>query len=147
MVTVSLLIGFMLGQGSGEREAAQQEEPADRRVPTTEEGNRAPATEEELTFSGKGDGATRPFQLEQGLRVFEVEHGEAEEFTLFSVRLLPEEENAPEVTVPGLQPGIIFSELLSEGETFEGSKAVRVSKSGTYVLQIEADAPWTVSIR
>ncbi len=135
LVAAALLIGLVMGQGSSEQTA---QEPAD---------DGASTTQEVITFSGEGDRATRPFELEPGLRVFEVEHGEAEmNLTYFGVRLLSEDENAPEVTVAGLRPGVIFNELLEKGETFEGSKAVRIAQRGTYVLQIEADGPWTVSI-
>lgn len=135
LVAAALLIGFMMGRGSSEQEA---QEPDDKGASTTEEG---------ITFSGDGDGVTRPFQLEQGLRVFEVDYEGAEKpVTYFGVRLLSEDENTPEVTVPGLSPGLIFNELLEEGETFKGSKAVRMPQRDTYVLEIKADGPWTVNV-
>jgi type II secretory pathway pseudopilin PulG len=131
LVAAALLIGFLMGQGTSDQEAQEK-------ASTAEEG---------ITLSGDGAGVTRPFQLEQGLRVLEVDYEGAEKpVTYFGVRLLAEDENTPEATVPGLNPGLIFDELLEEGETFKGSKAVRIPQRDTYVLEIKADGPWTVNV-
>jgi hypothetical protein len=165
LVTTALLAGILLGRGSSEQtarapddtkastnEATQeptQEEPTTTTKAPTQEESSASTTEAALSFSGEGDQSTRQFELDEGIRVFGADfEGQPQSTTTthFGVLLISDDPDFPEVTVQGLRPGIIFNELLEEGETFNGSKAVRVPESGTYVLQVDGEGPWTITI-
>jgi hypothetical protein len=83
-------------------------------------------------FSGTGQQATGLFTLNGGLVVWEMEHrGEGR----FTVRLLDES-------------GMLVEELVSHaGRPFVGSKAVRVPRTGRYLLDIAASNDWSIGVR
>ncbi len=89
----------------------------------------APAT---TSFSGNSKTATDLFQLSGGLHTFQMTHqGDAN----FIVDLL--DENGASVTLMG---------LVNEIGPFDGSQAVTVPEDGIYLLQVEANGPWTVQV-
>lgn len=83
-------------------------------------------------FTGRGQQATALFPLAEGLSVFEVEH--RAESGDFVVRLLDEQ-------------GQVVEELARGTGRFGGSKAVRVPRSGQYLLDVLATGPWSVRRR
>lgn len=88
----------------------------------------APATRE---FSGTGATATAQFTLPRGLARFQMTHeGESN----FIVYLLNSEGNEVDVS------------LVNEIGPFNGSQAVRVPEAGTYLLDVDADGPWTIRV-
>ena len=124
-----------------------QDEPTTTTKAPKQEESSASTTEAALTFSGEGDQSTRQFELDEGLRVFEADfEGMEKSSTYFGVRLISDDPDFPEVTVQGLRPSIIFNKMLLEGEPYNASQAVRVAESGTYVLQVQGDGPWTITI-
>jgi len=106
--------------------------PSEGKAPSKEE---SPAAEEEgsgggFTLSGSGQTATEPFELESGLSIFRITHqGERP----FSVWLLADN---------GRRVDLLANEIGS----FSGSKAVQIPRDGTYLLQVEADGPWTIQV-
>ena len=84
------------------------------------------------SFSSDRETATGFFRMSRGTKDFEVTHrGEGR----FTVRLLDEN---------GAKVG---RSLAKEKGPFRGSRSVRVPKDGIYLLQVEADGPWTVRRR
>ena len=83
-----------------------------------------------ITISGTGQKATSKFSLEKGLAIFRMTHdGEGH----FGVWLLDAE---------GDKVDLLANEI---GE-FDGSKAVGISESGIYLLDISADGSWEIAI-
>jgi len=87
-----------------------------------------PAT---ISLSGVGQQASQMFTLTEGLSIFTMKHSGSSNFI---VHLLDSKGN---------QVGI---SLVNEIGAFNGAKAVGISTSGDYILDIAADAPWTVDI-
>lgn len=82
-----------------------------------------------LRFSGRGHEATNLFSLNSGLYVFRLHHtGESN----FIVHLVSES-------------GQSIDYLVNQIGDFDGSKAVRIERSGKYLLNIDADGDWSVS--
>ena len=90
----------------------------------------ATAAPESITLSGTGQKATSKFSLEQGLSIFRMTHGGD---GYFGVWLLDAE-------------GDKIDLLANEIGEFDGSKAVGISESGIYLLDISADGSWEISI-
>lgn len=101
--------------------------------PSPEKGVQPEAEESSsagITLTGSGQTATEPFELESRLAIFRLTHqGERN----FSVWLL--DSNGRRVDL-----------LVNEIGSSSGSKAVRISRDGTYLLQVQADGPWTVQV-
>ena len=83
-----------------------------------------------ITLSGTGQEATSKFSLEKGLSIFRMTH---DGNSNFAVWLLDNEGNKVNL-------------LANEIGDFDGSKAVGISKSGIYLLNINADGNWEISI-
>jgi hypothetical protein len=84
-----------------------------------------------IILSGKGQKATDLFYLPQGLVRFELTHdGESN----FGVWLMDDQGHKKEL-------------LVNEIGTFVGSKAVRIDKSGQFLLDIGADGNWKITIK
>ena len=73
------------------------------------------------------------FELSQGLKTFSMTHQGSGHF---SVHLLGKD---------GSRVGV-DSLLANEVGSFDGSKAVRIPKEDIYLLQVEADGPWTIQV-
>ncbi len=84
------------------------------------------------SFSGSSKTATDLFELSRGLKRFNMTHQGSENFI---VDLL--DENGARVEIAG---------LVNEIGPFNGSKAVQVPEDGIYLLQVEADGPWTIQV-
>jgi hypothetical protein len=82
-------------------------------------------------LTGTGQHATPLFRLEAGLAVFELEHRGRDRFV---VLLLDDRAQ-------------VVARLADAPGAFTGSKAVRVPRSGSYLLDIQADGDWMVRLR
>lgn len=90
-----------------------------------------PSTGRAQSFSGTGQQATGLFSLGEGLAVFELTHrGDSQ----FVVQLLDADGNT-------------VGELARASGRFDGSRALRISHSGQYLLDVTASGPWTVKLR
>jgi hypothetical protein len=97
---------------------------------TIEQPRPSSASSVPKTLKGKGQQASEVFYLNTGLARFEMTHdGDAN----FAIWLLDNE-------------GDMIDLLVNEIGEFDGSKAVGISKSGIYLLDITADGNWEVSI-
>lgn len=86
---------------------------------------------ETTSFSGNSKSVTDFFRLSGGLHRFQLTHqGDAN----FIVKLL-DKNGAP-----------VDMSLVNEIGPFDGSKAVRVPKDDIYLLQVEANGPWTIRV-
>jgi predicted aspartyl protease len=85
---------------------------------------------EPLELKGVGQQATRLFKLEKGLRRFTITHQGSRHF---HVGLLDDMGNKIEL-------------LVNVTGSFSGSKAVKINKTGNYLMDIGADGEWTVLI-
>lgn len=115
--------------------AAKAQAPKEKRQkPSKEQGQKSTSSEAPapINLSGSGQMATDPFNLESGLSIFRMTHQGSRNF---SVKLL--DQNG--------RPAGLDSLLANEIGPFEGSQAVQ-AKAGQYVLDIQADGPWTVTI-
>jgi hypothetical protein len=83
-----------------------------------------------ITLSGSGQTATEPFELEYGLAVFRMAHQGNRNFIVWLL-----DSNGRRVDL-----------LVNEIGSSSGSKAVQIPRDGTYLLQVEADGPWTVQV-
>ncbi len=83
-----------------------------------------------VALSGVGQQASNKFQLQEGLAIFKLTHtGSAN----FIVHLLDSN-------------GQYVDDLVNEIGTFDGCKAEGIKNAGTYVLDIQAEGKWTVTI-
>lgn len=82
------------------------------------------------TFTGKGQQVSPFISLSKGLTTFSLKHSGASNF---AVKLLDSNGQAEEL-------------LVNEIGKFDGSKALGISSSGLYLLDISADGDWTVSV-
>ncbi|WP_424359769.1 hypothetical protein [Methanocella sp. MCL-LM] len=84
-----------------------------------------------ISMSGTGPQASEFFYLKQGLTTFKLNHnGESN----FIVHLVDSKGNTEEY-------------LVNEIGEFDGSKAIGVSKSGVYLISVDADGDWTISVK
>ncbi|HLH24804.1 MAG TPA: hypothetical protein VK066_19965 [Chloroflexota bacterium] len=90
----------------------------------------AVAETDATSFSGVGQTATPMFALAPGLRRFTLSHSGAENFI---VVLLDAQ-------------GRRVNGLVNEIGAFNGSKGVQIRQDGVYVLNVQADGPWTITI-
>ncbi len=83
-------------------------------------------------FSGDRKTATDFFWLSRGPKRFEMTHqGDGK----FSVRLLDKN---------GAKVG---ARLVNRKGSFNGSRSVQIPKDGVYLLQVEANGPWTIQLK
>lgn len=109
-----------------EEESKQAEEQARREA---EEQAAAARTPDPISLSGSGQQATDQFELESGLAIFSMTHqGQGN----FAVELL--DEGGETVDLPANVIG-----------SFDGSSAFG-AVAGTYLLDVTADGPWSVTI-
>jgi hypothetical protein len=83
-----------------------------------------------IIISGAGQQATQKFNLEQGLAIFTMQNSGQGNFI---VHLLDSEGN----TLPS---------FVNEIGNYNGSRAVQISKQGTYIFDINSDGLWTITI-
>jgi hypothetical protein len=117
---------------------APQRVAADRAFADATERSNAESTEKTaeketlpaIKLSGAGDQATTKFELHEGLSLWTITHAGRSNVQM---SLLSSE--GKEVTMP-------FNEI----GRFEGTRIVRVPKTGTYLINVGADGKWTVNI-
>lgn len=83
-----------------------------------------------IVLSGTGQQASSKFHLDRGLKIFKMEFTGSGNFAIF---LLDSNGNKLEL-------------LVNEIGNFNGSKAVQITDSGDYLLDITADGSWKVTI-
>jgi hypothetical protein len=83
-----------------------------------------------LRFSGRGHEATNLFSLSPGLYIFRLRHNGEHNFI---VHLMTD-------------TGRSIDYLVNQIGDFDGSKAVRIERSGKYLLNIDADGDWEISV-
>jgi hypothetical protein len=83
-----------------------------------------------ITISGTGQEATQEFRLEEGLSIFRMEYPGDRNFIIW---LMDDQGNREELLVNNI------------GD-FSGSKAVGIDNAGAYILDVNADDEWTVTI-
>jgi hypothetical protein len=79
-----------------------------------------------------GKTATDLFHLGQGLKRFDMTHQGSRNFTVWLL-----DKNGGQVN-----GGLLANEIGS----YEGSRAIQVPKDDIYLLQVEADGPWSVEV-
>lgn len=83
-----------------------------------------------IEYSGIGQRASLTFMLEEGLSIFTLTHKGQSNFSVFLM-----DSNGQKI------------ELLANAVgSFNGSKAVEISKKGTYLFDISADGEWSIKI-
>lgn len=107
--------------------APPKEDPSPEKESQPEEGARSSAG---ITLTGSGQTATEPFELESGLAVFRMTHQGNRNFIVYLL-----DQNGRRVDL-----------LVNDIGSSSGSKAVQIPRDGTYLLQVEADGPWTVQV-
>jgi hypothetical protein len=114
-------------QGVFRTEAPKPEDPASSDPPTP-----PPSPEPEpIHLAGVGQQATEPFNLDSGLAIFKMTH---QGQLIFIVGLLDQDgEDVDPVVANAIGPSQI-------------SKAVYIAKAASYVLNVNADGPWTIDI-
>ena len=95
------------------------------------------AKNEPIILTGTSKQATKLFVLNEGLRRFTLKYTGSSNFI---VKLLDENGN-PAGGSFGLD-----SLLVNEIGNFEGSKAVRIDKTGSYLLDITGTGKWIITI-
>jgi hypothetical protein len=85
---------------------------------------------ETRSFQGQGPTASEPFSLPRGLARFQLSHTGQHHF---GVTLLDSDGNMVDL-------------LANDIGSFEGSKAVGVPQDGAYVLDVQADGPWSIEV-
>lgn len=83
-----------------------------------------------LTLQGTGNQASELFTLDNGLRMFNMDYHGSDNFIVF---LMDDQGNRIDL-------------LANQIGSFNGSKAVGISQTGTYLLNIEANGKWKVTI-
>jgi hypothetical protein len=140
----ALTIGGGGGGGGGNQaesprervEKGEKAEPREEQQPREQEPQPPPEPKEPapqpITLSGQASQATDFFRLEQGLAVFEMQHqGQMN----FIATLLDEQGNE------------VGYALGNEIGTVQFSSALRIPSAGRYIFDVDADGPWSVTIR
>ena len=83
-----------------------------------------------ISLSGEGQEASQQFTLSEGLSIFTMKHSGSSNFI---IQLLDNH-------------GEYVDNLVNEIGEFDGAKAIGTAESGNYILDIDADGPWTVNI-
>lgn len=120
--TLSLVVGFVFGRATAPR---GPEAPS----PMTT-GPRKALQAEPLVVMGAGEEASRIFELEATTYAFKMSHAGTKEFI---VQLVDES-------------GRNIGDLAHEVGAYNGSKEVRVEHRGRYLLNVQANGLWTVTI-
>lgn len=148
LVLTVLFVGCLAvlgsGGGSGDFEGgsraapdrAEQGDRASERQPPASENEPEPEPEpvpepEPIALSGNASQATDFFELEEGLAVFRFSHqGQMN----FIATLLDEQ---------GTEVGYALG---NEIGNVESSSALRIQRAGRYVLDVDADGPWSATV-
>ena len=90
-----------------------------------------------ISLSGTGTTATQPFGLPRGLRRFTFTHSGSTNFIVSGMDELGNDALGS-MGFGGL--------MVNEIGTYSGSMAIKVERAENYLLNIQADGPWTVKI-
>lgn len=101
-----------------------------RQAPSAETSTAPPQPPEPQHFTGHGQQVSPLFRLAEGLAIFRITH-DGEKY--FSIWLMDSQGNRVDL-------------LANMSGKFEGSKGVGIGTGGFYVLNIEADGNWTVTV-
>lgn len=85
---------------------------------------------EPFKLSGVGQQATEKFTLNKGLAIFKMTHNGKRHFAIWLMN----------------NDGEKVDLLVNTTGLFDGSKAVKIPRDGTYLLDIAADGSWAVEI-
>ena len=88
------------------------------------------AEPENISISGDGQEASQEYFLDKGLSIFSMKHSGSSNFAVW---MLDSSGNKVDLRA-------------NEVGDFDGAKAVGISQSYDYVLDIDADGPWLVDI-
>lgn len=86
---------------------------------------------ESFELSGDGPEATSTFRLEKGLSKFTMTHDGSSNFIVWLI---------------DANTGQKLDLLANEIGSFDGSKAFGITSPGDYILNIDADGPWKVTV-
>jgi hypothetical protein len=86
---------------------------------------------EPIELSGTGQKATQTFQLEQGLSKFSANYSGSDNFIVWLM---------------DAKTGQNIDLIANEIGSFNGSKAVGITSAGDYILNVQANGPWTINI-
>lgn len=92
--------------------------------------SRTPSAVEPIKLTGRGDRATKKFNLEEGLAFWKITHNGRSNF---KVHLL--DEKGDEVDLPVNQIG-----------RYDGIQAGNIRRAGSYRLQVNADGAWAIEV-
>jgi len=122
--TLSLVVGFVFGRATAPRgpalDAPQALSASPRKSPPAEP----------LVVMGAGEEASRIFELEATTYAFKMSHAGTKAFV---VQLVDES-------------GRNIGDLANEAGAYNGSKEVRIEHKGRYLLNVQANGLWTVTI-
>lgn len=135
-----IIILAAIGGGGGDSSAPQQQEDnasseekaANEPAPKEEAAPKPPPEPDPIELSGTGSQATDFFELEQGLMVVDMAHQGQSNFV---VTLLNEQ---------GQEVAFALGNAIG---TVEVSNATRIPKTGRYILDVESDGPWQITVR
>lgn len=112
-------------RGAGQEEAAEEGDQG-------QQEPEPPPEPQPITLSGQGSQATDFFELEEGLSIFEMSYqGRAN----FVVTLLNEQ---------GREVGFALGNEIGSGKV---SNPLRIARAGRYVLDVDSDGPWQITVR
>ncbi len=83
-----------------------------------------------ISLSGEGQEASQKFNLAEGLSIFAMKHSGSSNFAVWLLDDIGERVD-------------LLANVIGD---FDGAKAIGISKSGDYILDINAGGPWTVDI-
>jgi hypothetical protein len=84
-----------------------------------------------IQLSGTNQQASQKFHLNSGLAIFTMKHTGSSNFAIWLLDNMGDKKEL----------------LVNEIGSFDGSKAVRISTSGDYILDIKADGQWNIDIQ
>lgn len=130
-----IFISIIGASGGGEQKKPPKQES--KPTPSQESESKKEEVEKEIlkqpepiSLSGTGQQATEEFNLEGGLSIFKMTHSGGSNFIVY---LLDNDGNEIDL-------------LVNKIGVFDGSQALKIRKTGEYLLDISADGQWTVDI-
>lgn len=90
-----------------------------------------PVAQPTVELAGRGQQVTRKFTLQEGLVQYRVTHNGSSNIV---------------IEIKDGATGANVETILNEIGPVDATKATRLRKSGTYVLQVQADGDWTISL-
>lgn len=110
--------------------APQTTPPAPTPTPTPTPAPTPPPSPAPITLSGSSQQATQPFNLQQGLSIFTLHNSGQQNFIVY---LLDNQGNQI----------ALLSNAIGD---FSGSKAVQIPSAGSYLLNVQSDGSWSITI-